>query len=72
MAKIEYKDVPIYFAHADKVVNDTTGVDNIIDKSIVSGSIKTAISASEAQTSQADRAADEHVKTWATATFQTK
>lgn len=72
MAKIEYKDVPIYFAHADKVANDTTGVDNIIDKSIESGSIKTAISTSEENTTQAYRAADENVKTWATATFQTK
>lgn len=72
MAKIEYKDVPIYFAHADKVTDDTTGVDNIIDKSIASGSIKTAISTSESKTTQAYRAADENVKSWATQTFQSK
>lgn len=57
MAKIEYKDVPVYIAHADGSATDTTVVDTIIDKSVASGTIK---------------AADDAVKSWANNRFQTK
>lgn len=57
MAKIEYKDVPVYFAHADGSDTDTSVVTTIIDDSIASGSIK---------------AADDSIKDWANSRFQTK
>lgn len=57
MAKIEYKDVPVYIAHADGSATDTTVVNTIIDKSVASGTIK---------------AADDAVKSWANNRFQTK
>lgn len=61
MAKIEYKDVPIYFAHADGSETDTSVVNTIIDDSVASGSIKSA-----------DDAVTANIKEWANARFQTK
>ena len=57
MAKVEYKDVPVYFAHADGEVTDTTVVDTIIDKSVAEGTVK---------------AADDAIRTWASNTFERK
>lgn len=57
MSKVEYRDVPIYFAHADGEATDNTVVDTLIDKSVAEGSVK---------------AADDAVKTWASNTFARK
>lgn len=58
---MQYKDVPIYFAHADGDATDTSVVDTIIDKSVDSGTIKAA-----------DDAVTANVKAWADAKFQPK
>lgn len=58
---MQYKDVPIYFAHADGEATDTSVVDTIIDKSVATGTIKAA-----------DDAVANSVMTWANNRFQTK
>ena len=58
---MQYKDVPIYFAHADGEATDTSVVDTIIDKSVSSGTIKAA-----------DDAVANSVMAWANNRFQTK
>lgn len=65
MSKIQYKDVPIYIAHADGSKTDTSVVNTIIDKSIAEGSIKSVVI-------EGYKAADESVKNWADSKFQTK
>ena len=72
MAKIEYKDVPIYIAHADLVEDEMTVVDNIIDRSVESGSIKRAIDAGDASVTEGYKAGDTAVKAYADSTFQRK
>lgn len=70
--KIEYKDVPIYIAHADLVDNDLTVVDNIIDRSVASGSVRKAIDAGDAAVTQGYKSGDNEVKAWADNKFTEK
>lgn len=70
--KIEYKDVPIYFAHADLVEDEMTVVDNIIDRSVASGSVRKAIDAGDAAVTEGYKAGDSDVKSWADNKFATK
>lgn len=61
MTNTKYKNVPVYFAHADGEETDTTVVDTIIDNSVNSGSIKAA-----------DDVVANNIKAWANDRFQTK
>lgn len=65
MAKLEYKDLPVYIAHADGGKTDPYSVNSMIDKSVSEGTIKTTVI-------EGYKAADELVKNWATSQFQPK
>ena len=65
MAKLEYKDLPVYIAHADGLKTDPNVVNSIIDKSVAEGTIKTTVI-------DGYKAADDLVKNWATQSFQPK
>ena len=65
MAKLEYKDLPIYIAHADGGKTDPYSVNSMIDKSVAQGTIKTTVI-------DGYKAADDVVKNWATQSFQPK
>ena len=65
MAKLEYKDLPVYIAHADGGKTDPYSVNSMIDKSVAQGTIKTTVI-------DGYKAADDAVKNWATQSFQPK
>lgn len=72
MAKLEYKDLPVYIAHADGLSTDESAVNTIINKSVESGTIKGADDALNSAITTAYNKADESVKEWATNKFQVK